>query len=63
MLNISHHYSKIFIITKMKPVTPLLRFMDVSYSLRWDAATSLPYYLGFLNSRIRSSSCRTGEIC
>ena len=47
----------------MKPVTPLFRFVDVSYSLRWDAATSLPYYLGFLNSRIRSSSCRTGETC
>ena len=30
------------------------RFVDVSYSLRWDVATSLPYYLGFLNSRIRS---------
>ena len=53
----------LFIVTKMKPVPALLRFVDVSYSLQWDAATSLPYFLGFLNSRIRLNSCRTVETC
>jgi hypothetical protein len=29
------------------------RLVDVSYTLRWDPATNMPYYLGFLHSTIR----------
>ena len=32
-------------------ITP--RFVDVFYTMRWDPATNMPYYLGFLKSVIR----------
>ena len=33
-----------------------VRLVDMSYTLRWDAATNLPYYLGFLHTTIRSTA-------
>lgn len=36
----------------------LVRLVDMSYTLRWDAATNLPYYLGFLHSTIRWATAR-----
>ena len=29
------------------------RFVDVFYTMRWDPATNMPFYLGFLKSVIR----------
>ena len=31
----------------------LCRFVDIFYTLQWDAETSMPYYRGFRNSIIR----------
>ena len=29
------------------------RLVDVFYTMKWDAVTNMPYYLGFLKSVIR----------